>query len=222
MPLLKQIISYLIDLPVQQVESPYSGTLKVVWSQGRKVLNTSQVNYSFQSLHRIFKWSFKKSNLPSSIHRVLILGLGGGSIVEILRKKHQIKAPIHVVEIDDTIISLATQEFHIHKFDPVQIYHQDAFLFISQMTQTYDLICMDVFIHDKVPANLIHHATLEKLINQLTPNGKLFINTMLNDFLHEDDLVSLKQILQSKPTLHSIGFEILNPEENNRMVVITK
>lgn len=222
MKLLKQALSYFFDIPIKKVDSTFSGTLYVAWSAGRKVLNTAEVNYSFQSLHRVFRWSFKRAGLPDSIQRVLLLGLGGGSVVEILRKELGCEAPIDVVEIDEAIINLANTEFQIHQYDPINIYHADAIHFIPEITQTYSLICLDVFVQDKVPSKLLTIPTLLKLLSQLDIGGKLFINTMMNEQLHEKQLLTLIQELESHPSAKTIKCNMYRPEENNRMLVISK
>lgn len=223
MKFLAQLLSFLFDIRVKKVASAYSGELEVVWSQGRKLLNTSKVNYSFQSLHRVFKTSFKQAGLPKDIKNVLVLGLGGGSIPEMLRKVYRYPGPIDAVEIDPVVVELAETEFDIHRFDPITIYTMDASTYIKELTKSYGLICMDVFIHDQVPDELLSSTSIAMLINNLLPNGKLFINVMTHPSRSKSQLEKrITQAISNHGKVPHPRIQFLQPEENNLVIVITK
>lgn len=152
--------------------------------------------------------------------RILVLGIGGGSIPALIRRNHHSHAVIDAVDIDEVIIELATTEFNIHQYDPIILHHMDATQFIEHMKEEYDLICLDVFIQDEVPQHILNEAIIKKLIQHLSKQGKLFMNTMMNSKLNVENLQRLLGRLSDSES--TIQFKILEPEQNNRVVVISK
>lgn len=80
---IKKMLSYIYPIS-KKIPSPISGTLEVTWYNGKKVLNAKNANYSYGSLQRILKFGLKKVDL-SNVTDVLLLGMGGGSVIKTLR-----------------------------------------------------------------------------------------------------------------------------------------
>ncbi len=218
---LKKILSYLFAIPLKHYNSAYSGRLTVALEQGKKVLNTEEVNYSFNSLHRVFKQAFKKSGLELKVgSKILILGLGGGSIVQILREDYLVTSPIHIVEIDPVIIQIAKTDFEIHQYDPLTVLESDAAEFIESCKEVFDLICMDVFINDKVPEKFLGIELMEKLISILNPDGLLYFNVMVSDKGVRECFESMHQALENKKEI--LQLDVISLEENNRVLIVRK
>ena len=62
--MIKKFLSYFYPF-VSNRASLYNGTLKVVFVNGKKILNTRDANYSFGSLHRIMRFALGKVALDS-------------------------------------------------------------------------------------------------------------------------------------------------------------
>src|SRR6187431_2170171 len=136
-----RIWSFIAPITLKKYHSQYSGNLYVSLENGKKVLNTSQVNYSFNSLHRVFKKAFSKTNLKIPHEaKVLMLGLGAGSIVQIIRKEYRSNASIIAVEIDPVIIEIAKAEFGIEQLQPIRLVLEDATLYMNHHNEKFDLI----------------------------------------------------------------------------------
>src|SRR5688572_24948220 len=132
----KKIASYFFEIRLRKYLSDFSGEIWVSLEQGRKVLNTPSVNYSFNSLHRVFKQAFRQTKLDTrKIKSTLILGLGGGSIIHILRKNYGLEGEIVAVEIDPVIIEIAKTEFNIDSFNPIHIELADAAQFVDSTSR---------------------------------------------------------------------------------------
>jgi spermidine synthase len=223
MTIFYKIWSYFFPVVLKKYKSEYSGTLLVMVESGKKVLNTPSVNYSYNSLHRIFKQAFKISHLQLSPgSKALLLGLGGGSIVEILRKHYLSSVEITAVEIDPVIIDIAKNEFNIEKTGPVRIIHQDAFVFMQQVKDAYQLICVDLFIHDKVPLPFLSTHFMSQLVSALAPGGRIYFNFMTNTPELTSRFNASLQELSIASGIHPDHVTCLNLEENNRVLVITK
>lgn len=84
-------------------------------------------------------------NVPSA-RRALVVGGGDGGVLREL-VKHPLEA-IHMVEIDQGVIDVCREhlpEVNSGAFDDprVEVFVQDAFPFVKQATDSYDLIVMD-------------------------------------------------------------------------------
>lgn len=75
--MLKNLLSYIIPF-VTRRKTVYSGNMKIMFVNGKKVLNTpnDEANYSFGSLHRIMRFALQESAFNSQ-EDILLLGLGG-------------------------------------------------------------------------------------------------------------------------------------------------
>ncbi|MBT8393734.1 MAG: spermine synthase, partial [Bacteroidia bacterium] len=106
-----RLLSYIYPI-TKKVESKYSGTLEITWHNGKKHLNTKNANYSYGSLQKILKFGLQKIDL-SNCKDILILGLGGGSVIDTLVKDFEYENHITAIEIDPVIIEIAKEEFNL-------------------------------------------------------------------------------------------------------------
>lgn len=82
---------------------------------------------------------------------VLLLGLGGGSVVKTLRDEIGYCGNITAVELDQAIIGIALHEFGLNRDKKLKIIHGDALQVVSSIHARFDLIIIDLFIHTDVP-----------------------------------------------------------------------
>src|SRR3954471_6764919 len=73
----KFISSFIYPVTVERTSSALNPLLEVRIENGKYVLNSEHANYSFGSLHRIFKRAFKMTRIgDKEIKNVLLLGFG--------------------------------------------------------------------------------------------------------------------------------------------------
>lgn len=169
--------SYLQEIPVEQVSSKFSKGLAVSLIKGRYQLYTDKVIYSYEDLYRNFKVTSSKLDWKNfKPENILVLGLGLGSVIQIIEKKN--KQPIYftAVDIDESMMYL-TQKYTASKFkSPIEYITADAQSFILQDTRQYDLIIFDIFIDDVVPPELETLSFLRKIKQRMATNGLLLMN----------------------------------------------
>jgi len=114
--------------------------------------------------------------------RVLIVGLGGGTIPSFLRK-HYPQLTIDVVELDPAVLDVAGRFFGFrHKQSermPDKRTHaevKDGRKFIEQYRNRYDAIFLDAFGADNVPYSLTTQEFLYAVRRALTPKGVVIGN----------------------------------------------
>ncbi len=175
--LLKYLWSYVTDVHIESMSSDYNESLHVLLSKGRYQLCTPNAIYSFADKYSNFTDTFTQLDLDNSnISDVLILGFGLGSIPYMLEKKFDKRYSYTGVEIDDTVIYLASKYVLDELKSEIQMIQADAWNFIQQSEYRYDMICIDIFIDDKIPEIFLTREFLEDTKSCLTDRGILLFN----------------------------------------------
>ena len=92
--------------------------------------------------------------------RVLIVGLGGGSLPSLLRK-HYPRMTIDVVDIDPDVVAVAKKFFGFREDAAMHVCVEDGRRFIEKCQQPYDIIFLDAYGPENIPYDL---ATKEFLL----------------------------------------------------------
>ena len=108
--------------------------------------------------------------LPEHPKRVLIVGLGGGTIPRFLRH-HFPELAIDVVELDPAVVEVAQSHFGFKTDEKMHVFVADGRKFIEQSEPVYDVIYLDAYGADSVPYALTTRQFLEAVRKALTPDG---------------------------------------------------
>ncbi len=175
--ILQTLLSYIWGFRICTLHSALNGKLEVWYISGKYRLDSEKANYSFGSLHRLFQKVFREINLtvrnPESL---LLLGLGAGSIVSVLRDELNMTTRIIGVEHDDRIIQLAREYFGIDRYTGLTIVHEDAAVFVGTNDQKFDCLVIDLFHDRDVPEKFIQRSFLDHCFQHLSENGILIFN----------------------------------------------
>ncbi|MEO5377664.1 MAG: methyltransferase domain-containing protein [Magnetococcus sp. DMHC-6] len=111
--------------------------------------------------------------------RILMLGLGGGSMAKFLHH-HFPQSSVDVVDINARVIAVAHQFFYMPKDERIRIHLIDGEQFIDQaqtgQKNVFDLILIDLF-NAKGQVSSIHNAEFYQKCHQLlSPVGLIAIN----------------------------------------------
>lgn len=179
-PVWKKYLSYIKDIHIESRSSEYNEDIYVDLSQGRFRLLTPDAIYSHEDLYDNFGQLFKKDLLlkEMDISKVLVLGLGLGSIPIILDQVMPGQWDITAVEIDEEITDLAYTYGMNRISSPIQVITADAEMFVNITSEKYALICVDLFIGDKTPDQFKRKPFLKKLKSLLEENGLIIYNTL--------------------------------------------
>ncbi len=172
--------SFVSECVIESVTGDINSRLDISLINGRKVLNAADSNYSYGSLHRVFQQVFKKIQIKKyNLQEVLILGFGAGSILSILQHEHHLRFKTTGVEIDRNVIDLAKKHFLIHRFKNLNLLHEDAGLFIAHNKSMFDLIIIDLYINNRVPAQFETKEFLVQIKKSLQINGLVLFNKFI-------------------------------------------
>jgi len=102
--------------------------------------------------------------------RILVVGLGGGSLPMFLRK-HYPTAEIDAVDIDPEVVYVAKRYFDFREDGRMRAHVGDGREFIERYRQPYDVIFLDAFSSDSVPAHLTTQEFLRAVRRAVKPGG---------------------------------------------------
>ena len=174
--------SYFSEVPLESVDSTISHRLHVSMTRGRLQLTTDHVIYSWEDLYRNFRYASSRIDWKKFRPKnILVLGLGLGSVIQILERKVSYPLSITAVELDEGVLYLV-KKYSASKFrSPVQYICADAYAFILQNTQKFDLILFDIFVDDYIPSQFESLAFTKKLAESLSKGGLILYNRIAMD-----------------------------------------
>ena len=113
--------------------------------------------------------------LKPDAKKVLLIGLGGGSIP----KKYHKEFPymeIDSVEIDPEVIEVAKTYFQLKVNDNNRVHAQDGRLFLRRTKNEFDVMLLDAYYADTVPFHLVTREFFATAKEKLSEDGVLVIN----------------------------------------------
>lgn len=149
--------------------------------KGKKVLDGAFVNYSFGGLHEVFAEAFQRLDVGRhETKSVLLIGLGAGSVVHLLRRDFGVRAPITAIEIDPVVVDVAREHFGLGRWSNLEVIVADAAEWVASSSRRFDLVVIDAFYEAKVPAQLRSAAFARHLRERVAPGGWLIFNQVSN------------------------------------------
>ena len=174
---MKKTISYLFPFRLKNYLSKYNGKLEINLTNGKRILDTPSGNFSYGSLQKILHKGLVKAGFNKNTKRILVLGLGGGSVVQTIREDFGSDAFIQLVDIDSVMIYIALHEFKLNRFGNMDIVCADAADYLKNTAQYFDLIIVDIFLVNKIPPVFTQSYFIKSVCNHLSPEGKVIYNT---------------------------------------------
>lgn len=183
----KKLLSYFSPITIKKIPSEISKQIEITYNDGQLVLDTPNTNYSYGNLEIVLRKGLKYIGYQKieSMNQILVLGLGGGSIIKLLRKEVKYNKAITSVELDPAILFAANKYFDLEQYSENHtIIQGDAFEFMLKQQKKYDLIVIDIFQDYLMPAFLFENYFVEKIKESLNINGFILFNTIT---LHKEE-----------------------------------
>lgn len=153
--------------------------------------------------------------------RVLIVGLGGGGMVQFLNFSFPAMA-VEAVEIDPVVVQIAAEYFYTRPGIQFRVHTEDAFEFFEREHRLYDVIYMDAFLqpavdsgHEEKTQRLKTLEFLTKLQSHLVPDGLVAFNVIP---ARPATTPYLEAIAEAFPSTYT--FDV--PGTGNRIVIACK
>ncbi|HUW22125.1 MAG TPA: fused MFS/spermidine synthase [Candidatus Bathyarchaeia archaeon] len=199
----------LIARVVHRLISPVSGEIIVKEQLGRHVLYVQGIPQSGGIVREIWNKGVKALPEFEPVPNVLLLGLGGGSVIRLLKKRWP-KAKILAVEIDSHVVVIARTYFGLDNLPGLKIATNDAFEVINERKEgiedsNFDLVIVDIYLGKELPGFAEREDFIFQLKRLLTPRGVLVFNHLLDEAgkkTVDQFVATLKRIFPRIKTLH--------------------
>jgi len=130
---------------------------------------------------------------PTEPKKILMLGLGGGSLSTYLGR-FMPDATIDTVEIDRRVIDVAKTYFGIRETERVRYFDADGRVFLNRNRQLYDLILLDAYRGGFVPFHLLTKEFYALVKQRLTPGGAVASNVHDGTKLYHSTVKTLGEV----------------------------
>jgi spermidine synthase len=128
---------------------------------------------------------------PQDIKRVLVMGLGGGSI-PIYLDRFLPDARIDTVELDPGVIDVAKKYFGLRETNRFHFIESDGRVFLNRHAEPYDLIMVDAFTGSYIPFHLMTKEFYQLVRSRLAPHGVAAFNVLPAEKLFDSNVRTLK------------------------------
>jgi spermidine synthase len=115
------------------------------------------------------------------IHRVLMIGLGGGS-TQRSYQHYYTNVTVDTIELDPVVVDVAKKYFTVTETPHLRIINEDGRVYLNRSTNRYDVILMDAYTTTRYGSSLPPHLTTKEFFQladkHLTTNGLLAYNVI--------------------------------------------
>lgn len=160
------------------------------------------------------RMSFAGLLLNPEPSRILVIGLGGGSIPLTFSDLFP-SAQIDVVEIDEAVVRVAKEFFFFEETDNMRVFVDDGRPFIKRAGirgQRYDYIVLDAFSGDYIPEHMLTREFLEEVKSIMSPDSVLVANTFSTSRLYDHESVTYQRAFGE-------FFNFKLPTSGNRIII---
>ena len=130
---------------------------------------------------------------PERVRRILMIGLGGGSISTYLGRAMP-DVQIDVVELDPGVVAAGKKYFGLRETATVHFIESDGRVYLNRNKALYDLILLDAYRELGVPFHLLTREFYTLVKARLAPGGVVASNVSGNTELYRSTLATLRAV----------------------------
>lgn len=174
---MKHWLSYIFPRKVAEFSTKYNHHIRVNDEYGERKLLVNGSVQSGRYIRKLWQGAFKKFGISENRNwkKILVLGVGGGTIIQLLHAKFP-KARITAVDIDQKIIDVAKKYFLTGDTTYVNFIIEDAKKYVQKNNLKYNCIIIDIFIGNAIPEFVKTKPFITYCKQSLTPGGAICIN----------------------------------------------
>lgn len=176
-----------------------AGSPHIGEDEGRRALIVDGVVQSIAMEDACGEMDVWRAQVPDTrLTRALILGLGGGTVAQLLTRRFG-PLPIVGVERDPTVVDLARSHLGLD-LPNLTIVLADAFTFVQECRERFDLICVDLYRGGLMERRALSKPFLRDLERLLAPSGTAVFN-LFREQRTSQRLVRLEQFFRVAKTV---------------------
>ena len=160
------------------------------------------------------RMSFAGLLLNPAPQRILVIGLGGGSIPLVFADLFP-EAKIDIVEIDEAVVRVAEEFFFFAETVNMKVFIDDGRPFIKRAGlrgQVYDYVVLDAFSGDYIPEHMLTREFLAEVQSIMAEHSVLVANTFSTSRLYDHESVTWQRAFGE-------FFNFKLPSSGNRIII---
>lgn len=171
------ILSYLIPQKIAEFSTKYNNDIRVNDEYGAKKLLVNGSVQSGRYIRKLWQGAFKQFGIVEERNwkKILVLGVGGGTVIELLHGQFPIAA-VTAVDIDPVIINIAKKYFLTGDISYIDFIAADAKEYVKKNARKYDCVVIDLFVGNTVPEFVKSISFIKECKKCLSNNGILCMN----------------------------------------------
>lgn len=162
---------------IETVDSPVNGKIRIEYYHGSYRSIVAGYWQSGEYAEGIINSALKNIEInDSQIKKILLLGLGCGSMAQVLHNRFP-QARIIGVDKDKVMVNLGKKYFDLQKIKNLKVVYEDAYEYLKHTLQPNDKLCFfdmivsDLFIGCQTPSLFDSDKFIEMIFTRLSPNG---------------------------------------------------
>lgn len=210
---IKKIASYFFPIKFRAGSSSENPVLELFLFKGQWQLATKDAVYSDGTRYQPMVAAFNliESRLKN-VEKVLMLGVGLGSAVEILDEMNY-HPKITLVDIDELVLKWAKEFLGKDLKKETEFICKDAYAFIQNTNCSYDIIIVDIFKGRAIPEFVSTASFLAACKAKLSDKGIFILNYMIPSASEWEDYKNIFKEVFPENKILNIGI--------NRVLVAT-
>ena len=171
-------LSYFTPTEIARFSAPFNKKIKITQYRGKKTLYVDNAEQSGGTITGMWRETIRRMQQCNNetMKQCLILGLGGGTLINILKRTYP-EIEITVIEIDPVMIRIARDYFGIKSNVFLEIINADAFSWVKKnKVGKFDLIIFDLYLGTKNPVKASNRIFLLDLKELLDTEGSILYN----------------------------------------------
>ena len=203
---------------LEEIVSSTLGKILVIREPEGISIKAGGVSQSGWLIAKIWDNPLKKvKRIRPIINKILVLGLGAGSIVQILVKNWK-EVKILGIDIDSVMIELGKKYLGIKDIQNLEIIQEDVEKWIKKQSQEwFDLILVDLCIGTKIPRKFITREFVKRLSCLSTNKGIVVFNHL---YYYWEDKIDSEKLYEKILKIYSKIEK--NYSEDNLFFICTK
>ena len=171
------MISYITDVPIDEGFDSEGNKLQLLLRRGQLLLASPNMIYSYGDRYQVLREAYSHFEVYSSPpENVLLLGAGIASGLQLLYSKGIYSNAVLVER--ESLICRWLHSYVISRLEKsnVKVLCEDVRKVLDSLNDDFDLIVVDIFVDNLVPAFVGQRSFIEKMLELLSSNGLALIN----------------------------------------------
>ena len=166
---------------VFRTKSRISGEIVVKEHLGKYSLHVQGLIQSGGIVKGIWKKPIRAVQRKMSVARqILVLGLGGGTVVQLIKARWP-EAKIIGIEIDPEIIRVGKKYFGLGKVTGLKTVQANAFSYVAKAHGEFDLVIVDLYLGHQLPRAVASDKFLGNVARLVADDGVAVFNCLRGD-----------------------------------------